>query len=91
LARKLYEKLRREAAALKIEKNFKGYIARKSYLKLRSSATTLQTGLRAMKARDEFRFRKQTKAAIRIQVLLLIFLVRLLICEEEIMQSFYLL
>lgn len=78
MARKLYEQLRREAAALKIEKNFRGYIARKSYLKERSSAIIIQTGLRAMKARDEFRFRKQTKAAIQIQVLLLIFLVRLL-------------
>lgn len=69
MARKRYEQLRREAAALNIEKNYKGYIARKSYLKARSSALILQTGLRAMKARDEFRFRKQTKAAIHIQVL----------------------
>lgn len=67
LSRKLYEQLRREAAAVKIKKNFKGYIARKSYLAVRSSAIILQTGLRAMKARDEFRFRKQTKAAIYIQ------------------------
>ncbi|KAK7329658.1 hypothetical protein VNO77_23831 [Canavalia gladiata] len=67
LARKFYEQLRREAAAVKIEKNFKGYIARKSYLTIRSSAIILQTGLRAMKARDEFRFRKQTKAAIYMQ------------------------
>ncbi|XP_054822706.1 myosin-17 [Prosopis cineraria] len=67
LARKLYEQLRREAAAVKIEKNFRGYIARKSYLTARSSAITLQTGLRAMKGRDEFRFRKRTKAAIIVQ------------------------
>ncbi|CAL0325517.1 unnamed protein product [Lupinus luteus] len=67
LSRKLYEQLRREAAAVKIEKNFKGYIVRKSYTTERLSAIILQTGLRAMKARDEFRFRKQTKAAIYIQ------------------------
>ncbi|KAF1876116.1 hypothetical protein Lal_00006747 [Lupinus albus] len=67
LSRKLYEQLRREAAAVKIAKNFKGYIARKSYTTERLSAIILQTGLRAMKARDEFRFRKQTKAAIHIQ------------------------
>ncbi|RYR67512.1 hypothetical protein Ahy_A03g013913 isoform B [Arachis hypogaea] len=67
LSRKLYEQLRRNAAALKIEKNFKGFLARKSYITARSSAITLQTGLRAMKARKEFRFRKQTKAAILIQ------------------------
>lgn len=34
----------------------------------RQSAITLQTGLRAMTAHNEFRFRKQTKAAIIIQV-----------------------
>ena len=82
MARKLYEQLCREAAAVKIEKNFKGYICRKSYMTARSSAVTLQTGLRAMKARDEFRFRKQTKAAILIQVLLLIIIVYRLLVEK---------
>ncbi|KAJ0074872.1 hypothetical protein Patl1_33585 [Pistacia atlantica] len=67
-ARKLYEQLRREAAALKIQKNFRLYVARMSYLTVRSAAITLQTGLRAMVARNEFRFRRQTKAAIIIQV-----------------------
>ncbi|KAF1887475.1 hypothetical protein Lal_00040529 [Lupinus albus] len=67
LSRKLYGQLRREAAAVKIEKNFKRYITHKSYLTERSSAIILQTGLRVMKARDEFRFKKQTKAAIHIQ------------------------
>ncbi|KAL5822430.1 hypothetical protein ACOSQ4_020330 [Xanthoceras sorbifolium] len=67
MARKLYEQLRREAAALKIQKNFRLFIARTSYLTVRSAAITLQTGLRAMVARNEFRFRKQTKAAIIIQ------------------------
>ncbi|KAF6152327.1 hypothetical protein GIB67_005981 [Kingdonia uniflora] len=66
-ARKLYEQLRREAAAVKIQKNLRRLLARKSYLTLRSSAITLQTGLRAMVARNEFRFRKQTKASIIIQ------------------------
>ncbi|KAM0932706.1 putative myosin ATPase [Dioscorea sansibarensis] len=67
LAHKLYEHMRREAAAVKIQKNVRRYFARKSYTTLRSSAIALQTGLRAMTARDEFRFRKRTKAAIRIQ------------------------
>ncbi|KAJ8649902.1 hypothetical protein MRB53_002925 [Persea americana] len=67
LACKLYEHLRREAAAVKIQKNLRGFVARKSYLTLRSSAIALQTGLRTMTARNEFRFRKQTKAAIIIQ------------------------
>ncbi|KAL6974577.1 hypothetical protein U1Q18_028761 [Sarracenia purpurea var. burkii] len=67
LARKLYEQLRQEAAALTIQKHFLRYVTRKSYLTTRSSAITLQTGLRGMTARNEFRFRKQTKAAITIQ------------------------
>lgn len=68
MACKLYEQLRREAAALKIQKNFRRFMGRKSYLTVRSSAMTIQTGLRAMKARNEFRLRKQTKASIIIQV-----------------------
>ncbi|KAL1060144.1 hypothetical protein V6Z11_1Z122200 [Gossypium hirsutum] len=54
LACKLYEQLRRGAAALKIQKNFRRHIARESYL----------TG---NDCSNEFRFRKQTKAAIIIQ------------------------
>lgn len=68
LACKLYEHLRQEAAAVKIQKNLRRFVARKSYLTLRSSAIALQTGLRTMTARNEFRFRKQTKATIIIQV-----------------------
>lgn len=68
MARKQYQQLRREAAALKIQKNFRRYSARKSHLTVLSSAIKLQTGLRAMTARNEFRLRKKTKAAIIIQV-----------------------
>ncbi|XP_051148594.1 myosin-17-like [Andrographis paniculata] len=64
---KLYEQLRREAAAIMIQKNFRCHTARESYVTLKDSAIALQTGMRAMKARDEFRFRKQTKASIKIQ------------------------
>ncbi|OMO66175.1 IQ motif, EF-hand binding site [Corchorus olitorius] len=67
MARKIYEKLRQEAGALKIQKNFHRYVDRKSYLSMRKSAIILQTGLRAMTARNEFRFRKQTKAATIMQ------------------------
>jgi len=68
LACKLYENMRREAAAIKIQKNLCRYITRKSYKTLQLSAVILQTGFRAMSAHNEFRFRKQTKAAIAIQV-----------------------
>lgn len=68
LARKLYECMRREASAVKIQKNVRRHKARVSYLQLQEAAITLQTGLRAMSARKEFRFRKETKAAVHIQV-----------------------
>ncbi|CAA6666193.1 unnamed protein product [Spirodela intermedia] len=67
LASKLYEQMRREAAALRIQKNLRRHSAQKSYKSLRHSAVTLQTGLRAMTARNEFRLRKQTKASVAIQ------------------------
>ncbi|KAK1257290.1 hypothetical protein QJS04_geneDACA024565 [Acorus gramineus] len=67
LACKLFEYLRREAAAVKIQKNFRKYVARKSYVTLQLSAIILQTGFRAMIARNEFRFKKQTKAATIIE------------------------
>lgn len=70
LACKLYECMRREAAAVKIQKSLRCHFARKAYSELQSSAIALQTGMRAMSARNEFRFRKQTKAAIHIQVCL---------------------
>lgn len=68
LACKLFEHMRREAAAVKIQKNLHCYFARKSYATLQCAAITLQTGLRAMTACNEFRFKKQTKAAVCIQV-----------------------
>ncbi|KAI4303015.1 hypothetical protein MLD38_038696 [Melastoma candidum] len=67
LACKLYENLRREAAAIKIQKHARRHQSRSSYNKLRVSVLILQMGLRALAARNEFRFRKKTKAATIIQ------------------------
>jgi hypothetical protein len=44
------------------------HIARKAYNELYSSAISIQTGMRGMAARCSLRFRKQTSAAIIIQV-----------------------
>ncbi|KAG5533006.1 hypothetical protein RHGRI_027295 [Rhododendron griersonianum] len=68
IACKIYKGMRREAAALKIQKNVHRYQARKAYQRLQVSVLVLQTGLRAMDARKKFRFRKQTKAAMIVQV-----------------------
>lgn len=70
LACKLYERMRREAAAIKVQKHLRAYQAKKAYTRLKMSVLVLQTGFRAMAARNEFRFRKQTKAATAIQVII---------------------
>lgn len=63
-----YECMRREAASVKIQKYYRMCIARKAYQKLHSSAVLIQTCMRGMEARNELNFRKQTRAAIIIQV-----------------------
>lgn len=60
--------MKREAAAKKIQKNIRRYHARTTYKKLHVLGLFLQTGLRAMAARKEFRFRKKSKAATVVQV-----------------------
>ncbi|KAJ4719701.1 Myosin [Melia azedarach] len=67
LACKVFDSMKKEAAAVKIQKHLRKYEARSAYKKLHVSALVLQTGLRAMDARKQFRFRKRTKAAIIIQ------------------------
>ncbi|XP_061944775.1 myosin-9 isoform X3 [Populus nigra] len=67
LACKIFDRMRREAAAIKIQKHTRKNAARTAYKKLHVSALVVQTGLRAMIARKEFRFRKRTKAATIIQ------------------------
>lgn len=69
LARKVYENMRREAAAIKIQKYLRQYQCQTAYKQLRTSALALQTGFRAMVAHNQFRFKRQTKGATIIQVL----------------------
>uniref|UniRef100_A0ACD5X744 Uncharacterized protein n=1 Tax=Avena sativa TaxID=4498 RepID=A0ACD5X744_AVESA len=67
LARKLFEHMRRVAAAITIQKHTRTHSAWKAYIQVYKSSITIQTGLRAMAARKEHRFRRETKAAIIIQ------------------------
>lgn len=69
LARKLYECMRKEAASIRIQKHVRAHTDRKSYTKLVASAIVIQTGLRAMAARNEYRYRRRTKATTSIQVI----------------------
>lgn len=65
----VFENLRREAASIKVQKNLRRHLSRKSYKRMQLSALTLQTGSRILAARNEFRFKKQTKAAKILQVI----------------------
>ncbi|XP_042463506.1 myosin-6-like isoform X1 [Zingiber officinale] len=67
LAKQIYESMRRQAAAIRIQAFFRMHLGRNVYGELLSSAITIQAGLRGMSAREEFHFRRQTKAAIIIQ------------------------
>ena len=68
VARHQYNKMRKEAACRTIQKDLRMHVARKEYNRLCSSAVSIQRGIRVMGACNELRFRKQTKAAIIIQV-----------------------
>ncbi|KAK9151180.1 hypothetical protein Syun_009489 [Stephania yunnanensis] len=70
LTRQQYEIMRREAASLRIQKYLCMHLPRKTYNTLCSSAVCIQTGMRVMVARNDLRFRLQTRAAILIQSVL---------------------
>lgn len=61
--------MRREAASIRLQKHMRAHKARKSYTKLQASAVVIQTGIRAMASRNEYRYRRRTKAAIIVQVI----------------------
>lgn len=69
LARKRYQKMRQEAAAICIQKNVRMWLARKKYIETKEAAIKIQSGYRGMAARKEHRFRRQTKAVIIMQVI----------------------
>ena len=54
---------------VKIQKNMRRCMARKNFHNTKSSALVLQTGLRAMVSRDDFRFKRQSKAVVTLQVI----------------------
>lgn len=68
IARRCYENLRREAASLKMQTCYRMHYARKNYVEICSAATSIQSGLRGMGARIKLRLKRQTKAAVIIQV-----------------------
>ncbi|WZZ66553.1 hypothetical protein YC2023_077923 [Brassica napus] len=67
IAGNICKHMRREEAAIKIQKNLRRQVAKKEYGQTKSSAVTLQSGVRTMVARHEFRFKLKSKAATVIQ------------------------
>lgn len=68
LARELYEHMRREAASIRVQKHVRAHRERTYYTSLQASAIVIQSGMRALAARNEFRYRRRTKATTKIQV-----------------------
>jgi len=54
--------MRREAACLKIQKDFLMHISGNAYKTIYASAIYIQIGVRRMVARNELRFRKRSQA-----------------------------
>lgn len=68
MARKSFYHMKRDAAAVRIQTYMRGKLARKKYTDIKISVIILQTGFRAMAARDKLRYRRQTSASTCIQV-----------------------
>jgi hypothetical protein len=68
LGRKAYEGLRREDAAVRIQKYVRRHQAEQSYKKQRHAAIVLQAGARGMSARKQAKVLRREKAATIIQV-----------------------
>lgn len=68
ISRQIYNNIRRQAAASRIQTYFRMYRARKAYKALSFASICIQAGIRGMAAREELLFRRQTSAAIVIQV-----------------------
>jgi myosin-5 len=60
--------MKRESASIRIQKHARAHRARVYYTSLQASAIVIQSGLRALSARNEYRYRRRTKASTKIQV-----------------------
>ncbi|KAL8479758.1 hypothetical protein ACS0TY_026623 [Phlomoides rotata] len=67
VARCIYERKRRTAAASIIQKDARMFVRRRTYTRLCSAAILIQAGIRGMVARNELLFRKRNTAAVVIQ------------------------
>ncbi|KAL8523094.1 hypothetical protein ACS0TY_013167 [Phlomoides rotata] len=67
LASNFYTIMRKDAASLKIQTNWRWHVFTKNYNLLRNSTIALQSGIRAILAREKFIHRRNSKTATVIQ------------------------
>lgn len=67
LARREADRLRKEGAALDIQKAVRGFLQRKQYLRTRQAVITLQAAVRARKARLLYLEQRKQLAAVKLQ------------------------
>lgn len=68
LAHQMYKRRKREVACVRIQKEIRGNLSRRSYKKTQVSAIHIQAGMRGMSARQEFYVKREHHAATVIQV-----------------------
>lgn len=74
LASNFFTIMRKDAASLKIQTNWRWHVFRKNYNLLRHSTIVLQSGIRAILAREKFIHRRNSKTATVIQVIMIFLL-----------------
>lgn len=67
LARREAERLRKEEAALEIQRVVRGHLQRKQFLRTKQAVITLQAALRGRQARVRYNEQKRESAALRLQ------------------------
>ena len=66
--RKRFNGVRREAAAIRLQKSVKGWLCRKAFVEKKKAACVLQAAARGMAARKSTRALRASRAALVIQV-----------------------
>ncbi|KVI08151.1 Dil domain-containing protein, partial [Cynara cardunculus var. scolymus] len=81
IGRHRFECRKRDVASLRLQKDGRMFLKRKSYKLLYSSAIKIQSGMRGLAARNTFRFKKQEAAAVIMQRQCRQYLARLRYCR----------
>lgn len=69
IAHQMYERRKREVACVRIQKEIRANLSRRSYKKMQLSAIHIQAGMRGMSDRHDFFIKREHNAATVIQVI----------------------